>query len=206
MTFIYLFLLVLQSVCRLQHWGRCLAGAMAAQTVQFWQILKPLGTPVSPAPGNTCGSPSLVVRGKQDVKCYFGWLVIRIFFFIKSDKFSLQFHDTSWKMWVEGQQIRSWSLTTHMVRTKGRESSRLSCLWQMSELRLLLPAGGWYTGPTYRRQNVLLTNCLEIIDKILGMCNEVCGTQAAVACTFFSKMQGPHDVSSFRSLFFSLLQ
>ncbi|XP_075958945.1 protein eva-1 homolog C isoform X1 [Anarhichas minor] len=27
--------------------------------------------------------------------------------------------------------------------------------------------GGWYTGPTYRPQNVLLTNSLEIIEKIL---------------------------------------
>lgn len=53
----------------------------------------------------------------------------------KSDKLCLQFHGTSWKMWVEGQRIRSWSLTTHMVRTKSRESSRLSCVWQMSELR-----------------------------------------------------------------------
>ncbi|KAA8588740.1 hypothetical protein FQN60_010085 [Etheostoma spectabile] len=29
--------------------------------------------------------------------------------------------------------------------------------------------GGWYTGPTYRPQNVLLTNSLEIIEKILGL-------------------------------------
>lgn len=48
----------------------------------------------------------------------------------------------------------------------------------------LSPAGGWYTGPTYRHQNVLFTNSLEIIEKILGMCNEACRTQARVACTF----------------------
>ncbi|KAM9377526.1 protein eva-1 homolog C [Pholidichthys leucotaenia] len=29
--------------------------------------------------------------------------------------------------------------------------------------------GGWYTGPTYRPQNVLLTNSLEIIQKIMGL-------------------------------------
>ncbi|XP_035525339.1 protein eva-1 homolog C isoform X1 [Morone saxatilis] len=29
--------------------------------------------------------------------------------------------------------------------------------------------GGWYTGPTYRPQNVLLTNSLEIIEKMLGL-------------------------------------
>ncbi|TKS72179.1 Protein eva-1 -like protein C [Collichthys lucidus] len=29
--------------------------------------------------------------------------------------------------------------------------------------------GGWYTGPTYRPQNVLLTNFVEIIEKILGL-------------------------------------
>ncbi|KAM9849661.1 LOW QUALITY PROTEIN: protein eva-1 homolog C [Aulostomus maculatus] len=29
--------------------------------------------------------------------------------------------------------------------------------------------GGWYTGPTYRPQHVLLTNCLEIIEKMLGL-------------------------------------
>ncbi|KAM4555984.1 protein eva-1 homolog C isoform 2-T2 [Odontesthes bonariensis] len=29
--------------------------------------------------------------------------------------------------------------------------------------------GGWYTGPTYRPQNVILTNSLEIIEKILGL-------------------------------------
>ncbi|XP_069027719.1 protein eva-1 homolog C isoform X1 [Embiotoca jacksoni] len=29
--------------------------------------------------------------------------------------------------------------------------------------------GGWYTGPNYRPQNVLLTNSLEIIEKILGL-------------------------------------
>ncbi|XP_068181983.1 protein eva-1 homolog C isoform X2 [Antennarius striatus] len=28
--------------------------------------------------------------------------------------------------------------------------------------------GGWYTGPTYRPKNVLLTNSLEMIEKILG--------------------------------------
>lgn len=48
----------------------------------------------------------------------------------------------------------------------------------------LSPAGGWYTGPTYRHQNVLFTNSLEIIEKILGMCNKACRTQARVACTF----------------------
>ncbi|XP_027865611.1 protein eva-1 homolog C isoform X1 [Xiphophorus couchianus] len=31
-----------------------------------------------------------------------------------------------------------------------------------------LTHGGWYTGPTYRPQNVLFTNCLEIIEKLLG--------------------------------------
>lgn len=44
------------------------------------------------------------------------------------------------------------------------------------------PAGGWYTGPTYRPQNVLLTNSLEIIEKILGMCTGTCRPQARVAC------------------------
>ncbi|TNM98857.1 hypothetical protein fugu_013421 [Takifugu bimaculatus] len=29
--------------------------------------------------------------------------------------------------------------------------------------------GGWYTGPTYRPQNVLFTNCVEMIEKILGL-------------------------------------
>ncbi|XP_061642573.1 protein eva-1 homolog C isoform X1 [Phyllopteryx taeniolatus] len=29
--------------------------------------------------------------------------------------------------------------------------------------------GGWYTGPTYRQQNVLLTNSLEMIEKMLGV-------------------------------------
>lgn len=53
----------------------------------------------------------------------------------KSLSFSPQCPGTSWKMWVEGQRIRSWSLTTRTVRTKGRESSRFSCMWQMSELR-----------------------------------------------------------------------
>ncbi|KAF3694074.1 Protein eva-1 -like protein C Protein FAM176C Precursor [Channa argus] len=33
--------------------------------------------------------------------------------------------------------------------------------------------GGWYTGPTYRHQNVLLTNSLEIIEKILGLPEKV---------------------------------
>uniref|UniRef100_A0A8C2WXP1 Si:ch73-335m24.2 n=1 Tax=Cyclopterus lumpus TaxID=8103 RepID=A0A8C2WXP1_CYCLU len=33
----------------------------------------------------------------------------------------------------------------------------------------LSPAGGWYTGPTYRPQNVLLTNSLEIIEKVLDL-------------------------------------
>lgn len=56
---------------------------------------------------------------------------------------------------------------------------------------ILSPAGGWYTGPTYRHQNVLFTNCLEIIDKILGMCNEACETRAGVACTFLNNVQKP---------------
>ncbi|XP_019730460.1 protein eva-1 homolog C isoform X1 [Hippocampus comes] len=29
--------------------------------------------------------------------------------------------------------------------------------------------GGWYTGPTYRPQNVLLTNSLEMVEKMLGV-------------------------------------
>ncbi|KAM3867007.1 protein eva-1 homolog C [Diretmus argenteus] len=33
--------------------------------------------------------------------------------------------------------------------------------------------GGWYTGPTYRHQNVLLTNSLEIFEKILGLPEKV---------------------------------
>ncbi|KAM9742011.1 protein eva-1 homolog C isoform 1-T1 [Menidia menidia] len=33
--------------------------------------------------------------------------------------------------------------------------------------------GGWYTGPTYRPQNVILTNSLEIIEKILGLPEKV---------------------------------
>lgn len=52
------------------------------------------------------------------------------------------------------------------------------------ELGPLLPAGGWYTGPTYRPQNVLLTNSLEIIEKIWGMCIGAWRTQAGVAYTF----------------------
>uniref|UniRef100_A0A3Q1CFI7 SUEL-type lectin domain-containing protein n=1 Tax=Amphiprion ocellaris TaxID=80972 RepID=A0A3Q1CFI7_AMPOC len=36
-------------------------------------------------------------------------------------------------------------------------------------VQTLSPAGGWYTGPTYRPQNVLLTNSLEIFEKILGL-------------------------------------
>lgn len=127
----------MQSVCRPQLWGKCLAGVTAAQTVQSWQIPKPLGTRASPAPGNTCGSPSLVVQDKPHAKCRYGWLVIK-----KTKKqqkkslsFSPQCPGTSWKMWAEGQRIRSWSLTTRTVRTKCRESSRFNCMWQMSELR-----------------------------------------------------------------------
>lgn len=52
----------------------------------------------------------------------------------------------------------------------------------MSEPRPLSPAGGWYTGPTYRPQNVLLTNSLEIVEKILGMCTDACRPQAGAAC------------------------
>lgn len=49
----------------------------------------------------------------------------------------------------------------------------LSCFWLACELSPLSPAGGWYTGPTYRPQNVLFTNCVEMIEKILGMwCQE----------------------------------
>ncbi|XP_060935497.1 protein eva-1 homolog C [Limanda limanda] len=33
--------------------------------------------------------------------------------------------------------------------------------------------GGWYTGPTYRPQNVLFTNCLEIIEKIWDLPEKV---------------------------------
>ncbi|XP_029369109.1 protein eva-1 homolog C [Echeneis naucrates] len=33
--------------------------------------------------------------------------------------------------------------------------------------------GGWYTGPTYRHETVLLTNSLEIIEKILGLPEKV---------------------------------
>lgn len=58
-----------------------------------------------------------------------------------------------------------------------------SRLWLASEPRPLSPAGGWYTGPTYRPQNVL-TNSLEIIEKILGMCTDAWKAQARVACTF----------------------
>lgn len=44
---------------------------MVERAVQSWPILKLLGTPVSPAPGNTCGCPSLVVSDRQ---CYLLWL------------------------------------------------------------------------------------------------------------------------------------
>lgn len=56
-----------------------------------------------------------------------------------------------------------------------------SRLWLAIEPRTLSPAGGWYTGPTYRPQNVFLTNSLEIFDKILGMCTDACGCQATAA-------------------------
>lgn len=130
-----LFCVILQSVCRLQLWGKCLAGVTAAQTVQSWQIPKHSGTRASPAPGNTCGSPSLVVQDNTDAKCRYSWLLIKKKKKKKWLLFSPQCPGTSWKMWVEGQRTRSWSLTTRMVRTKGRESSRFSCTWQMSELR-----------------------------------------------------------------------
>lgn len=60
----------------------------------------------------------------------------------------------------------------------------------MPELGPLSPAGGWYTGPTYRPQNVLLTNSLEIIEKIMGMCIDACRTQAEFACTFVKCASG----------------
>lgn len=61
-----------------------------------------------------------------------------------------------------------------------------SRLWLAIEPRTLSPAGGWYTGPTYRLQNVFLTNSLEIFDKILGMCTDACGCQATA--TYISLM------------------
>lgn len=77
-----------------------------------------------------------------------------------------------WKMWVEGQWIPSWSQTTRTVRLI-LEILVFGCFWLACELSPLSPAGGWYTGPTYRPQNVLFTNCLEMIEKILGMwCQE----------------------------------
>lgn len=49
------------------------------------------------------------------------------------------------------------------------ENSRFGSFWWKCELRRLSPAGGWYTGPPYRPQNVLFTNFMEMIEKILGM-------------------------------------
>lgn len=75
---------------------------------------------------------------------------------------------------------------THGESKDWKFSGFVACsrLCLASEPRPLSPAGGWYTGPTYRPQNVLLTNSLEIIEKILGMCTDACRPQARVACTF----------------------
>lgn len=67
-----------------------------------------------------------------------------------------------------------------------------SRLWLAIEPRTLSPAGGWYTGPTYRPQNVFLTNSLEIFDKILGMCTDACGCQATA--TYISLMSAVVEV------------
>lgn len=161
---------------------------MAAQTVQSWQIPKPLGTRASPAPGNTCGSPSLVVQDKPDAKCRYGWLVIK-----KTKKSHSHFLRSApvplgrCGSRVNGSIHDLWLHARWEQRAENPQGSA-ACGRCLSSDPILSPAGGWYTGPTYRHQNVLFTNCLEIIDKILGMCNEACETQAGVACTFLNNV------------------
>lgn len=70
LIYIYLYLYLLQSVCQLWLWERFPAGVMGEKTVQSLQILKPLGTPASLEPGNTCECLSLVVNNSLDVVVY----------------------------------------------------------------------------------------------------------------------------------------
>lgn len=156
---------------------------MAERTAQCWLILKPLGTPASPGPGNTCECPSLAVSNKLGVTAcdWYGLLhhVNNSHFLFSApvsfgrcgSRINRPFHDlrlhTRWEP--------DWKVTGFVACSR---------LWLASEPRPLSPAGGWYTGPTYRPQNVLLTNFLEIIEKILGMCTDACRPQARVACTF----------------------
>ena len=166
---------------------------MAERTAQSWLILRPSGTPASPAPGNTCGCPSLVVRDGPDVT--------------DSDRHGLLHHV---KKKTKKQNKKTFifsSVPRYLLEDVGRGSTDpflisdfthgeskaeeglqvfVACcrLWLASELRPLSPAGGWYTGPTYRPQNVLLTNSLEIIEKILGMCTDACRAQGGMCRSY----------------------
>lgn len=156
---------------------------MAERTVQCWQIFKPSGTPASPAQGNTCECPSLVVSDGW-YSCSWLWCC-GLLNYVKISYVLFSAPVSSWRCgsWVNRSvpdlRLHTW-WEWDKIAIDFIACSRLSLT---SEPRPLSPAGGWYTGPTYRPQNVLLTNSLEIIEKILGMCTDACKPQATVACT-----------------------
>lgn len=158
-----------QSACPLRLWGKCPADVMAGHTARSWLTRWPLETPASLAPGNTCGCPTHVVRDDEpDACCWYGSLRQET----KSAHFvfsaSVPFGRCG--SWVGGSLP---DLGLHTWWGWAREILVLGCLWLACELRPLSPAGGWYTGPTYRPHNVLFTNSMEMIEKILGMwCQE----------------------------------
>lgn len=153
---------------------------MAERTAQYWLILKPLGTPASPAPGNTCECPSLVVRDEPDVTARYWYGLLHhkktTLIFCSVPRYLLED--------VGRGSTDPFMISDYTHGENKTENPQVLLHVAESELRPLSPAGGWYTGPTYRPQNVFLTNSLEIIEKILGTCSDACRTQARVACTF----------------------
>lgn len=157
-----------QSVCHPLLLERCPAGVMAEWTAPFWPILKPSGTPASPAPGNTCEYPSLVVRDKSNYKRRGALLCVNVSHFLFSASISSGRRGPRVNRSLHDLRLHTW-WEEHKVLPAAVACIRL---WSEPESRPLSPAGGWYTGPTYRHQNVLITNSLEIIEKILGMCTD----------------------------------
>lgn len=157
---------------------------MAEQIAQYWPVHKPLGTPAFPAPGNTCGCPSLAVCDEPDV------IACDRHGLLKKKKTTLIFCSVPRYLL---EDVGRGSTDPFMISdyTHGEKKAKnpqvllhVADFCLVPELGPLLPAGGWYTGPTYRPKNVLLTNTLEIIEKIWGMCVDACRTQAGVACKF----------------------
>lgn len=154
-----------QSACHLQLWGRFHAGVMAEPTAHCLLIPKPLGTPASPEPENTCVCPSHVV-------CLELHVITRDLYVLlhhEKTKTTLNFSSVPRCVLVN---VGRGSTDPFVISDSphGESKNESLVLLHVTEALLVSPAGGWYTGSTYRpkKKNTLLTNFIEMIEKNIG--------------------------------------